>query len=101
MPSTASAASTKLWPATPPSSTTPPGNPCKRSSDAYRGRIRRTGSEPPRDADHRALLDHVELVAVDSLALHVIDRQRLVAKVAVEIDRGMRAEIEIVGRDRL
>ncbi len=48
-----------------------------------------------------ALLQHVELVKVDAVTLHVIHRQRLPPKVAVEIDRGMRAEIEIAGGDRL
>src|SRR5262249_12317245 len=58
-------------------------------------------SELAGDADDGALLDDVELVAVDAATLHVIHRQGAIAAMTVEAARAVGAEVVVVSGDCL
>ena len=62
---------------------------------------RMPGSEPCAEAEHRSVLEHVELVALPALALHIVDIERPIADHAREGDALIGAELEAIGADGL
>lgn len=63
--------------------------------------MERQGSEVGADAEHRAVLEHVELVAPAALALGIVRGERPIAENPGEGDTVIDAEVEGIAADGL